>query len=62
MHSIRSDTRFIALTAKLGLLAYWEKSGVWPDFCSEPQLPYDCRKEAAKLTAEQRRFARHIVG
>ena len=57
MQSIRSDPRFIALAAKLGLLAYWETSNIWPDFCSEPQLPYDCQAEAAKLTPEQRKLA-----
>ena len=60
MRSIRSDPRFIALSAKLGLLAYWEQTGAWPDFCSDPQLPYDCKQEAAKLTPEQRRLARFI--
>ena len=60
MRSIRADPRFIALAAKLGLVAYWEKSGVWPDFCHEPQLPYDCQKEAAKLTSEQRQLARFL--
>lgn len=48
MRSLLYDPRFIRLTHDLGLLAYWRKSGVWPDFCSDPQLPYDCRKEAAK--------------
>lgn len=62
MRSIRNDPRFIALAAKLGLVQYWEKSGVWADFCSEPQLPYDCKVEAARLTPEQRRIARFIVG
>ena len=57
MRRIRNDPRFIALAAKLGLLAYWEKTGIWPDFCSEPQLPYDCKAQAAKLTPEQRRIA-----
>lgn len=60
MRPIRADPRFIALSAKLGLVAYWEKTGVWPDFCSEPQLPYDCKQEAAKLTPEQRKLARFI--
>lgn len=55
MRSIRADPRFIGLAAKLGLLAYWQKSDVWPDFCREPRLPYDCQTEAAKLTPEQRR-------
>ena len=60
MRSIRADQRFIALSAKLGLLDYWERTNVWPDFCSDPQLPYDCKQEAAKLTPEQRRLARFI--
>jgi hypothetical protein len=34
-----------------GLLAYWQESGHWPDFCSDPNLTYDCKKEAAKLLA-----------
>jgi tetratricopeptide (TPR) repeat protein len=62
MRSIRADPRFIALSAKLGLLQYWEKTGAWPDFCREPQLPYDCRVEAGKLTPEQRHLARFIPG
>lgn len=49
MRSIRSDPRFMALAARLKLLDYWQQSGNWPDFCSEPQLPYDCEAEAAKL-------------
>lgn len=56
MRSIRADPRFIALAAKLGILAYWEKTMIWPDFCSEPRLPYNCKQEAAKLTPEQRRL------
>ena len=49
MRSIRADPRFIGLAASLGLLAYWQKSGVWPEFCSDPRLPYDCQKEAARM-------------
>ncbi len=48
MHSIWADSRFMNLAQRLGLLAYWRKSGAWPDFCSNPTLPYDCRKEANK--------------
>jgi tetratricopeptide (TPR) repeat protein len=36
---------------RVGLLQYWQSSGKWPDFCYETDLPYDCKKEAAKLTA-----------
>lgn len=49
MHSVRSDPRFIELAHRLGLLTYWRKSRVWPDFCGEPRLPYDCREEGAKF-------------
>jgi tetratricopeptide (TPR) repeat protein len=33
---------------RVGLLQYWQSSGNWPDFCQETDLPYDCKKEAAK--------------
>lgn len=46
---IRRDVRFMRVARRLGLIAYWQKSGKWPDFCFEPGLPYDCKKEAAKL-------------
>lgn len=45
----RRDVRFIALAARFGLVDYWRKTGVWPDYCREPDLPYDCKVEAAKL-------------
>lgn len=45
----REDPRFLQLTHRAGLLDYWRNSGHWPDFCAEPDLPYDCKKEAAKL-------------
>jgi tetratricopeptide (TPR) repeat protein len=49
--NVRRDPRFIRFAQRLGLLDYWEKSGNWPDFCAEPDMPYDCKKEAAKLHA-----------
>jgi hypothetical protein len=48
---MRRDPRFMSLAAKLGLVDYWRSSGKWPDFCSEPGLPYDCKAEAAKAPA-----------
>jgi tetratricopeptide (TPR) repeat protein len=45
---VRNDPRFIRVAADLGLLNYWRQSGHWPDFCSDPRLPYDCKTEAAK--------------
>jgi DNA-binding winged helix-turn-helix (wHTH) protein/TolB-like protein len=41
---LRRDQRFMPLAARLGLLAYWRRSGHWPDFCREPGLPYDCAR------------------
>ena len=48
---IRRDPRFMVVAKRIGLLNYWRNSGKWPDFCSEPQLPYDCKEEATKLAA-----------
>ena len=45
----RKNKQFIALAARFGLVDYWQKTGVWPDFCREPDLPYDCKAEAAKV-------------
>lgn len=42
------DPRSMAAAAHLGMLHYWKVSGNWPDFCSDPTLPYNCKKEAAK--------------
>jgi TolB-like protein len=46
---MRRDPRFMPLAAKLGLVDFWRRSGVWPDFCEAPDRPYDCRAEAAKV-------------
>jgi len=45
----RHDPRFFQVVKQTGALAYWRRSGKWPDFCGEPDLPYDCMKEAAKI-------------
>ena len=47
------DPRSMAAAAHLGLLYYWKTSGNWPDFCSDPKLPYDCKKEAAKYRVQK---------
>lgn len=46
MKLLRRDPRFWPLAKRMGLVDYWIKSNSWPDFCSEPDLPYDCRKIA----------------
>lgn len=48
---VRRDPRFMVVAKRIGLLDYWRKSGKWPDYCSKPDLPYDCKEEAAKLGA-----------
>jgi hypothetical protein len=53
MRKFRSHPRFIRVADHLGLLAHWQRNGKWPDFCSEPDLSYDCKAEAAKLAAAQ---------
>jgi TolB-like protein/tetratricopeptide (TPR) repeat protein len=45
---LQRDPRFMPLMARLGLVDYWRATGKWPDFCSQPGLPYDCKAEAAK--------------
>ena len=45
--SMRRDHRFLPLAAKAGLLDYWQKTGKWPDFCADPDLPYNCRTESS---------------
>lgn len=46
---LQRDPRFWPLAARAGYLQYWRKRGVWPDFCRDATLPYDCRAEAARL-------------
>jgi adenylate cyclase len=48
---MRRDPRFIELSNRLGLVDFWRKTGHWPDFCSDPSLPYNCKAEAAKLAS-----------
>jgi tetratricopeptide (TPR) repeat protein len=45
------DPRSMRIAAQFGLIGYWRNGDHWPDFCSESDLPYDCKKEAAKLGA-----------
>lgn len=51
LRNFHRDPRMIAVAQRLGLLDYWRTSGEWPDFCFQPDLPYDCKAEAAKLAA-----------
>lgn len=46
---VLDDPRLMLVAKRIGLLDYWWRSGNWPDFCYAPDLPYDCKAEAAKL-------------
>jgi DNA-binding winged helix-turn-helix (wHTH) protein/TolB-like protein len=46
---LRRDPRFIALAAKFHVADIWTSTGLWPDFCSTPNWPYNCKAEAARL-------------
>jgi TolB-like protein len=43
LEEFRSDPAVFELFEMNGLLAYWKTSDRWPDFCADPDLPYDCR-------------------
>lgn len=44
------DPRFMQIGKAMGMLEYWRASDTWPEFCADPNLPYDCKTEAAKLS------------
>src|SRR5262249_46044022 len=44
--ALRQDPRFARVCAKLGLAAYWQSTGTWPDCAGE--VPYDFKAECAK--------------
>jgi hypothetical protein len=54
MAMVRGDKRFIPMLERTGLVAYWMRSGNWPDFCSDPSLPYDCKEVASRVLGEHR--------
>lgn len=49
LRRFRQDARFMRVAARFGFVDLWAKTGKWPDFCFEPNMPYDCKAEAAKL-------------
>jgi DNA-binding winged helix-turn-helix (wHTH) protein/tetratricopeptide (TPR) repeat protein len=46
---VRRDPRFMQIARNFGLVDYWGRSGILPDFCYEPGLPYDCKRELARI-------------
>lgn len=51
MAPLRADPRFMTLAKRVGLVDVWQKTNIWPDFCIQPGLPWNCRSEAAKVKA-----------
>ena len=49
LRKFRHDPRFMIVAKRIGLVDYWKQSGKWPDFCFDPEQPYDCKAEATKL-------------
>jgi tetratricopeptide (TPR) repeat protein len=47
-----ANPRFMPLAARLGLIDIWRRTGLWPDFCTGPGAPYDCKAEARKLLSK----------
>lgn len=52
MRPLWGEPRFWKIADRMKLIAYWTESGRWPDFCSEPDLPFDCKAMAAAATAQ----------
>lgn len=47
LQDLRRDPRFMLAMADIGLAQFWQQRRNWPDFCSAPDLPYDCQALAA---------------
>lgn len=50
MPELRNDPRFARLCARLGLVAFWIDSGLWPDCADE--VPYDFRRACEQARSE----------
>ena len=45
----RRDPRVMELFEATGQLDYWLQTGKWADFCTDPELPYDCEEAALQF-------------
>lgn len=48
---MRQDPRMWRLFDRLGLVDFWRKSGEWPDFCRDREIPVDCQALARAAAA-----------
>ena len=46
----RQDPGIMKWLRATGQLDYWLETDTWPDFCSAPELPYDCAEAARRVT------------
>ena len=53
MREVRRDRRFMQIARNFGVTDYWIRSGILPDFCFEPGLPYDCKRELLALSRKR---------
>lgn len=44
----RRDPRVMELFDAAMQLEYWLETGDWPDYCADPELPYDCEEAAQR--------------
>jgi tetratricopeptide (TPR) repeat protein len=51
---LQRDPRFWPFAVKAGYAEYWRARGVWPDFCNDPALPYDCKAAALRVAGPAR--------
>jgi tetratricopeptide (TPR) repeat protein len=58
LRAVRHDPRFMPLALRIGLVDYWLNTDRWPDFCADPDLPYDCKQVAASLVRPEATSAR----
>ncbi len=52
---LRAEPRFMTLAARLGLVAIWQQTDHWPDFCGDRSVGYDCKAEATRATSPDAR-------
>ena len=53
--SLRDDPRFMTVAARAGLVAIWNATDRWPDFCGDPEARYDCGTEARRAVSADAR-------
>ena len=43
LRPLRADRRFMTIAKQQGLYTIWRETGLWPDFCHDHSVHYDCR-------------------